>query len=220
MHTLIRTALATAAAVGVAVLTASPAAAAPSGQDTTWVKAAHQSNLAEIAAGQAAQQSATNDDVKNLGAMFVQMHTQLDDSLKSAAQKLDVELPDAPTAQQQQQLDNVKQNSGQAFDTAWIAQQIGSHTTTLAATKKELQSGSDDQVLQLAKTATPVVQQHISELRSAAQKYGVPSSVPGGTGGQAATDGLSTAGWTATGAGLVLVVAGAAVAFRRRATTR
>jgi putative membrane protein len=220
MRTLIRTVLATAAAVGVAVLTAAPAAAAPSGQDTTWVKAAHQSNLAEIAAGQAAQQSATNDDVKNLGAMFVQMHTQLDDSLKSAAQKLDINLPDAPTAQQQQQLATVKQKSGQAFDTAWIAQQIGSHSTTLAATQKELKSGSDDQVLQLAKTATPVVQQHLDELRTAAQKYGVPSSVPGGTGGQAATDGLSTAGWTATGAGLLLVVAGAAVLVRRRAATR
>ena len=58
------------------------------------MKAAHQSNLAEIAAGEAAQQSATTDDVTSLGAMFIQMHTQLDDSLKAAAQQLDVELPE------------------------------------------------------------------------------------------------------------------------------
>jgi putative membrane protein len=215
VHNLFRTALAAAASVGIAVLTATPALAAPSDQDTTWVKAAHQSNLAEIAAGQAAQQSATTDDVKNLGAMFIEMHTQLDDSLKTAAQQLDIALPDEPTAQQQQQLASVKENSGQAFDSAWIAQQLASHTTTLNATQKELNSGSDDQVLQLAKTATPVVQQHIDGLRDAAQKYGVPSSVPGGTGGQAA-DGMQALGWGVTGAGAVVVIAGAALLVRRR----
>jgi putative membrane protein len=220
MRTLIRTALATAAACGIVFLGASPAAAAPSDQDTTWVKAAHQSNLAEIAAGQAAQQSATNDDVKNLGAMFVQMHTQLDDSLKAAAQQLDVDLPDGPTAQQEAQLAAVKEKSGQAFDTAWIAQQIGSHSTTLAATQKELQAGSDDQVLQLARTATPVVQQHLDELRDAAQKYGVPASVPGGTGGQAAGGELSAAGWGAAGAGALAITAGAALLVRRRSSLR
>ena len=54
MRTLIRTAVAAAAAFGVAVLTAAPAAAAPSGPDTTWMKAAPQGTLAELAAGEAA----------------------------------------------------------------------------------------------------------------------------------------------------------------------
>jgi putative membrane protein len=220
MHTLMRAALATAAAFGVVVLGASPAAAAPSDQDTTWMKAAHQSNLAEIAAGEAAQQSATTDDVKSLGAMFIQMHTQLDDSLKAAAQQLDVELPDGPTAQQEEQLAAVKAKSGQEFDTAWIAQQIGSHSTTKAATQKELQAGSDEQVLELARTATPVVQQHLDELRSAAQKYGVPSSVPGGTGGQAADGGPGAAGWGVAGAGVLVIGAGAALLVRRRNSMR
>ena len=220
MHTLFRTALAALAAAGLTVLTATPALAAPSDQDATWMKAAHQSNLAEIAAGQAAQQSATTDDVKGLGAMWIEMHTQLDDSLKNAAQQLDVSLPDGPSSQQQQQLDAVKQNSGQAFDTAWIAQQIGGHSTALAATRKELSSGSDDQVLQLAKTTAPVVEQHLDGLRNAAQKYGVPSSVHGGTGGPAAADGHGPAGRVVSGAGALALVAGATLLLRRRGRVR
>lgn len=220
MRTLIRLVVATVAAFGVVVLTAAPALAAPSEQDIAWMKAAHQSNLAEIAAGQAAQQSATTDDVKNLGAMFVQMHTQLDDALKAAAQQLNIDLPNAPTAQQQQQLAMVKQKSGQAFDTAWIAAQIAGHSTTLAATQKELQSGSDEKVLQLARTATPVVQQHLDRLRAAAQKYGVPTSVPSGNGGQAADAGLRAAGWGVAGAGVLVLAAGAAVLLRRRNVAR
>ena len=161
MRMLSRLALVPAAVLGAVVLTAAPALAAPSEQDTAWMQAAHQSNLAEIAAGNAAQQQATTQDVKDLGAMFVQMHTELDTQLTQAAQQLGVQLPAAPSPEQQQQLAAVQANQGQAFDTAWIAQQIGSHSTTLAATQKELSSGSDETVLNLARTSTPVVEQHL-----------------------------------------------------------
>ena len=218
MRMLSRLALIPAAVLGAVVLTAAPALAAPSEQDVAWMQAAHQSNLAEIAAGNAAQQQATTQDVKDLGAMFVQMHTELDTALTQAAQQLSVQLPGAPTPEQQQQLEAVKANQGQAFDTAWIAQQIGSHSTTLAATQKELASGSDETVLGLARTSTPVVEQHLVELRAAAAKYGVPTSVPGGTGGQAADDGTQDLGWGLAGLGTVAVVAGAYGLVRRRST--
>ncbi|MBB3082953.1 DUF4142 domain-containing protein [Geodermatophilus sabuli] len=218
MRVLSRLALVPAAVIGAVVLTSSPALAAPSDQDVTWMQAAHQSNLAEIAAGNAAQQAATTPEVRELGAMFIEMHTQLDTQLTQAAQQLGVELPAEPSATQQQQLAEVQQNSGQEFDTAWIAQQIGSHSTTLAATQRELQGGSDPTVLELARTATPVVEQHLAQLRDAARTYGVPTSVPGGTGGQAATDGLGTTGWVLTGIGALALVAGTAGLVRRRAT--
>ena len=220
MRRLIHTAVVTVALVVTTVLSAGPALAAPSDQDTTWLRAAHQSNLAEIAAGNAAQQSATTTDVRNLGAMFVQMHTDLDNQLKPVAQQLGVDLPGAPTAQQQQQLAAVQGQQGQQFDTAWIAQQIASHSTTLSATQTELQAGSDQQVLQLARAATPVVQQHLSELRNLAQKYGAPTSVPAGTGGEAADGSLRTAGWGVAAVGAVMLVVAVVVSARRRMTSR
>jgi putative membrane protein len=219
MRVLARLALVPAAALGVLAVGAAPALAAPSSQDTTWMAAAHQSNLAEIAAGNAAQQSATSPQVKQLGAMFVQMHTQLDQQLTQAAQQLGTQLPSAPTAAQQQQLAAVQQKSGSAFDTAWVSQQIGSHTTTLAATQRELSAGSDATVLGLARAATPVVQQHLTQLRTTAGQLGIPSSVPGGTGGQVADSSAVAIGWALAGTGALVVLAGGLLMRRRRSAT-
>jgi putative membrane protein len=215
-RTLARLLLVPGMAIGVVGLAAAPALAAPSQQDTTWMVEAHQSNLTEIAAGTDAQQKATTAEVKQLGAMFVQMHTELDQQLTAAAQQLGVQLPDAPSPAQQAQLQAVQQNSGQAYDNAWIAQQIGSHTTTLAATQRELSNGSDPTVLALAQASTPVVQQHLTELRNTADQFGIPSSVPGGTGGQAADDGTAGLGWALAGTGALAALVGGTALVRRR----
>jgi putative membrane protein len=177
---------------------------------------AHQGNLAEIAAGNDAQAKATSSQVKDLGAMFVQMHTQLDQQLTQVAQQLGVALSSTPSPAQQAQLAAVQQKTGQAYDAAWIAQQIASHTTTLAETQRELSTGSDATVLDLARTATPVVQQHLTELRNTAAQFGLPTSVPGGTGGQAADDGIEGVGWALAGSGALAMLAGVTVLIRRR----
>jgi putative membrane protein len=219
MRPVSRLLLAPAAALGIVLLAAAPALAAPSGQDTTWMQTIHQGNLAEIAAGQAAQQQAGNGQVRQLGMMLVQDHTRLDKSLTQAAQQLGVQLPSGPTAQQQQELAAVKQKSGQAFDSAWVSSQTASHQTALAATQQELQAGSDQTVLGLARTAEPVIQKHLTELQNLAGGMGTPTSVNGGTGGQAADDGLRTAGWMIAGLGALVVLAGTAALVRRRTTT-
>jgi putative membrane protein len=115
---------AAAVAVGIAVLlsiTVTPAQAAPSQQDTAFLQAAHQSNLAEIAGGTLAQQKGQSQQVKDLGARFVTDHTNLDNSLKQAAQALGVTLPDAPDADQQAVAARYQATSGTAFDTLWYA---------------------------------------------------------------------------------------------------
>ena len=211
--------LAPAAALGVVVLTGTPALAAQSDQDIAWMQVAHQSNLTEIAAGQAAQRSATSPEVKQLGAMFVEDHTALDAQLTQAAQQLGVQLPSAPSPEQQQQLAAVEQQTGQAFDAAWISSQIAGHLTTIAATQRELQAGSDPTVLDLARAATPVVQRHLTELQGMARQMGLPTTVNGGTGGQAADGGSRTVGWALAGVGGLAVLAGAAGLARRRAAS-
>ena len=172
--------------------------------------AAHQSNLAEIAAGNAAQARATTDTVRDLGAMFVRMHSDLDAQLTAAATTLGVQLPDAPTPAQQQQLAAVEANQGSAFDTAWIAQQLGAHRQSLAAGQQEIAAGSDPAVVALATAAGPVIEQHLGELQAAAAQYGVPVAVEAGTGGQATTKSTwLPLGMTLAVLGLVMVALGA-----------
>ncbi|WP_315094119.1 DUF4142 domain-containing protein [uncultured Cellulomonas sp.] len=207
----------TALVTGIALLAAAPAAqAAPSAQDQAWMASAHQGNLAEIAAGQAAVAQASTDTVRQLGQMLITDHTTLDASLTAAATQLGVTLPTTPTPQQQADLSAVTATSGAAFDSAWIALQIAAHRATLAAGETELASGSEQQVKDLAAAAAPVVQHHLDEALAAAPQFGVPTSVPAGSGGQAAT-GTSSLGVALVGAGLLLVVVAGTRVVRRRA---
>jgi putative membrane protein len=190
--------------------------AAPSSQDTQWMQAAHQSNLAEIAAGSSAQAHATTDAVRRLGAEFVQMHTELDADLTAAAQQLGIQLPDAPTAAQQQALADVESHSGSAYDEAWVAQQQQGHQEALQATKTETTAGSDTSVIGLATAALPVVQRHLDELNALAANNGSPTLINTGDGGQAAA-GSPSRYFAPTGLALlgVLLVAGASWATMR-----
>jgi putative membrane protein len=206
-------ALAAALALPAASASAAPAAA-PNAQDRQWMVAAHQSNLAEIAAGRAAQQEATTAKVRTLGAMFIRHHTAQDAQLRAAARTLGVRLPSAPTPAQRASLAAVVAKSGAAFDSAWIAQQTVSHRQTLAATDRELANGSDATVLKLARASRPVVAMHYAELTSGS---GSPTSIGAGTGGQAATD-ARVPGLALTGAGVLLVAAAGGVLLARRRT--
>jgi putative membrane protein len=191
---------------------ASTSTAALNAQDRAWLVAAHQSNLTEIQAGQAAQQKATSSVVKEHGALFIRDHTRLDAALSQVAKAAGVTLPSAPNAQQQATLASVAAKSGSAFDSAWLSSQLAGHRQAKAAGQAELANGSDPAVLAAAKSSAPVVQMHLTMLEQATGT--APSGANAGTGGQAATGGGLLTGWFLVGLALV-AVAGALALLRR-----
>ena len=201
-------ALAVSAAV---LLTAAPAAAAPSEQDQAWMVAAHQSNLAEIAAGTAAQENAVSEDVREMAAMLIADHQALDADLTAAAQQFGVQLPGEPSAEQQATLQQVLTNQGEAFDAAWIAAQIDGHRASLAAGQQEIASGSDPAAVALAQAAAPVVQGHLDHLLGLAGQ--VPGLVPSGT---SAPETPALLGVSLAAMGLVAVAAALVMVRRTR----
>ena len=175
--------------VGLAPAAAAQAAAQPSTQDTEYLQAVHQVNLFEITAGNLAQQKGQNQQVKDLGKMFVTDHTQLDQTVQSTAQQLNVQLPADPTADQQKVLDKLNNLSGAEFDKAWVTAQLAGHVQAIQATQTEISQGSEQSVVQIAQDALPVLQAHYDALVALAQTLGVPvpqtsasgTPSPGGT---------------------------------------
>lgn len=182
--------LTTLVVVGLAPATAAQAAAQPSTQDTQFLQALHQVNLAEIVLGNLAQQKGQNQQVKDLGKQFVTDHTQLDQTVQSTAQQLNVELPKEPTADQKQVIDQLNNLSGADFDKAWVTAELNSHVQSVQAAQTEISQGSEQSVVQLAQDALPVLQAHIDALTALAQTLGIPvpqatpsgTASPGGTG--------------------------------------
>ncbi|SBT44983.1 DUF4142 domain-containing protein [Micromonospora auratinigra] len=160
--------------VGLAPAAAAQAAAQPSTQDTQYLQAVHQVNLAEIASGNLAQQKGQNQQVKDLGKQFVTDHTQLDQTVQSTAQQLNVQLPSDPTADQQKVINKLNNLSGAEFDKAWVTAELAGHVAAIQATQTEISQGSEQSVVQLAQDALPVLQAHYDALVALAQTLGVP----------------------------------------------
>ena len=172
------------APVAATAATAAPVRASDSAQavdrhiakvDRAFLVAAHDSNLNEILAGRLALKRATDKRVRALARMFIEHHTLLDRQVRQVARRLDVRLPNEPSAQTQLELALLAQFSGAQFNRAWLIQQLIAHARAIVLTEIELTLGRQRLVLGLAAAAAPVIQQHYQELRALAAKYGIPA---------------------------------------------
>jgi len=214
---LIRRAVVALGFAGLLLVPATAAHAAPSDQDVTYLKAAHQSNLAEIAGGRIAQQKGNSQQVKDLGARFVADHTKLDAALRQTASALDVDLPSAPNAQQRAVAAKYRATSGSAFDALFVSTQMDSHMAAMNLGQKEISQGGDAQAKKVAQSAAPVIASHHSALEDAARSLGVPDRIGTGTGGQAAHHMFSSSVLSLFAVGVLLLVAAGVLLSRRRA---
>jgi predicted outer membrane protein len=133
-------------------------------QDKKFLKAAHQSNLAEIITGELAQEKGKSEGVRELGRLFVEHHTKLDADLREVAEELGVQLPDRPNREQRAFAAKLEKLSGSEFDKTWISGQIEQHLKAKANGEKEIAKGSNEKVIELAKAAAPIIKHHLHEL--------------------------------------------------------
>jgi putative membrane protein len=203
---------------------AAPARAAgtsTSAADENWLMAAHQSNLAEVAAGRDAQRFGDDRDVRNMGDDLVDDHQDLDKTVSDLGRKYDVFLPPLPNDTQRKALDSLQNKEGTTYDAAWVRNEIAQHKAIKAAGQKEIANGEANDVVAAAREAAPVIQKHLDKLTRIAADIGVttPARVTGGTGGQAAAAASAARERPAmllTGLGVVLLGAATIVAARRR----
>ncbi|MFF7211837.1 DUF4142 domain-containing protein [Streptomyces sp. NPDC008238] len=213
--------------MAISVMAAPQASAASVGdQDTAFVKAAHQGNLAEIAAGQDAQAHATTACVKEVGEVLVRDHTKLDADLKALAGKLGIALPAGPSAMQKQELASVQAKAGSsAYDAAWLKMGEAGHVKTLALIDQEVKSGANAEVVAAAQAARPVVAMHLKMVEGGTCHAGMEAgTIHAGNGGQVAAARDASLGTPALvglagGALLAGLSAGWLVRLRRRSAT-
>jgi putative membrane protein len=170
-------------AVGVAgllALPAAPAQAGPSPQDADYLKAAHQVNLAEIAAGRIAWTTTHDPTVKGVAAALMRDHIRLDADLYQTARQLRVYLPAAPTPEQQALVKRYEAAGADTFDEYFISTQLAAHRTALKMTAEQAEKGSEESVKDLAARAEPVIAHHRTMLRDAAEAEGLAGYVDTG----------------------------------------
>jgi putative membrane protein len=210
-----------AAAVILLALTTAPAAHAATpelnAQDKAYLQAAHQANLAEIAAGKLAESKGSSQQVKDLGAMMVTGHTQLDAALSKVATATKVSLPAAPNPEQQAMQAKLASAPSGEFDAMYVSGQIVGHAAAMRLGATEAAEGADAAVKRAAADAAPVVVRHYQMFVAEAKRMGLPGWVRAGRTNDLATSGSSGNEWTVLGlvAGSILI-GGGGVLVRRR----
>ncbi|MGP3965798.1 DUF4142 domain-containing protein [Nonomuraea sp. 3N208] len=137
-----------------------------SAQDRAYLRQAHRGHLAEIAAGRAALRESRDRGVRAIAWRLIRDHRRLDARLRSVADRLDVRIPDAPSAEQRAALRAVTARSGHRFDRAWLRLQADAHYRSLRLAQVELRLGHSEWVKDLARDSAPVIRHHLRMIRA------------------------------------------------------
>ncbi len=149
------------AAAGLLGFAAGASAAQLSQQDETFVKKAAQTNLAEIQAGQMAEEKGTTTAVKQLGQAMIADHTKMNDELKQLAQQQGFSVPNSVAADEKQEQQQLQKLSGAQFDQQFAKEEVEDHRTAIQEFMQEVQTTQDPALRQLAQSAVPVLQKHL-----------------------------------------------------------
>jgi len=147
------------------------AASAEPALDAGFLRAVHQADLAEIAAGGIARERGVSARVRALGARFVRDHTAIDARLTATARAAGVLLPDTPDAAQLALAKKYQSAPAARFDKLYLRTQLTAHEQAMRAGETELAQGADARVKRLVAYAAPIVKAHHDAL-TAALGYG------------------------------------------------
>jgi len=132
-----------------------------SGLDERWLMVHTETNLFEIAGGQAALEKATSDEVKALAAQIVADHQAALEQTTAVAQRLGIALPDEPAPLQQWALRAVNRFRGAKFDRWFTDLQVQGHKQAITEAETEVERGHNREVRALAAASLPVLREHL-----------------------------------------------------------
>ncbi|MBL7257923.1 DUF4142 domain-containing protein [Paractinoplanes lichenicola] len=155
-----RTTVATAALVGALLPAPAAALASVADRDATFLRVAHQTNLAEIAGGRLAGQKSPSPGIRALAATLVRDHMAMDAEVIRVAALVRVRLPDEPSKKQQAIGARYEVTPPSLFDPLYVSTQMAGHAKALKGARQEAVSGADARVREVAAAAVPVIASH------------------------------------------------------------
>ena len=129
-----------------------------------FIGSAIQADIAEVDAGQLAQQKGKSQAVKEFGAMMVKEHGEHKGKAAAVAAQLDVKPPTGASVAQKATYLKLKVLSGDTFDRSYAKTMVSDHEANIKEYKQR--EGKSDAVGSLAKETLPVLQHHLDMAQS------------------------------------------------------
>jgi putative membrane protein len=136
-------------------------------QAMPYVMMAGASDLFEIQSSQMAVQRAQNPQVRQYAQMLIQHHQMTTQQVMAAARAAGLTpRPPMLMPMQRQMLTELQGMSGAGFDAAYIRQQVPAHQMALALHQNYADNGDRPQLQAVARTAVPIVTQHLQQAQA------------------------------------------------------
>jgi len=157
-----------ASTVAVAQAAAPTAASAPRAAhaDSSFLKNATESNLAEIAAANLALQKGTSAEVKSFAQKMIDDHKKADSDVQSLAASKGVKLPTEPTMVDKGKAKILEKRDGTGFDHAYAENQVSAHKDAVKLFEKAAKDAKDADVKAWAAKTLPTLQHHLQEAQA------------------------------------------------------
>jgi putative membrane protein len=149
------------------------AAGADSHPDATFYKKAAEGGIAEVDAGNLAQQKGDSQAVKDFGAMMVKDHSAANDKLQALAASKNISLPTSASIGELATKAKLDVLSGDTFDKSYIKLQMKDHYGAISLFKKEIASGQDPDGRAFASATLPTLRMHLKKIKAIAVDAGI-----------------------------------------------
>ncbi|MEX2595062.1 MAG: DUF4142 domain-containing protein [Anditalea sp.] len=129
------------------------------------VKAAN-AGMAEVSAGEIAQEKAQDQRVKDFAAMMVQDHTKANEELKSIAANKNITLPAAAGEDHQEQIADLNSYSGADFDKEYMGMMVDDHQKVIDLFEGAAEDIEDAELRAFAEKNLPVLRKHLEQAQA------------------------------------------------------
>jgi putative membrane protein len=130
-------------------------------KEADFIAQAISENLMEVQLGQVAQQNGSSPKVKEFGQSMITDHTKSRDALAEIAAKRGIIFPDKPSDKDQNDIDNLRRMTGEAFDQAYIKFMLEEHVEESARIHEHVIEGKYPETKAFANGQLEVIQQHL-----------------------------------------------------------
>src|SRR5690606_25413694 len=121
--------------------------------------------LSEVEAGKLGQEKATNAKVKSFASMMVNDHTAANDKVKSLAASRNINLPNAPSAENAKKVEDLSKKSGAEFDREFMKMTVDDHEKTIDLFEKASGNVNDTEIKAFADNTLPKLKEHLESAK-------------------------------------------------------
>ncbi|MGB9458495.1 MAG: DUF4142 domain-containing protein [Bryobacteraceae bacterium] len=129
--------------------------------DKLFAKYAAVGAMVDLELSKLATEKASRDDVKEFAQKIVTDNAKANEQLKQVASKENIPIPDALGSKDQSRVTKLSKLSGDAFDKAYVKEQLKNQQAEVRDFSAEAQRGTIPNIKAFASNVLPTLQQHL-----------------------------------------------------------